>query len=40
LIGIFTVMFRISIEESFMQQHIPDYAAYKERTWALIPWIY
>ncbi len=40
LIGIFSVMFRISIEESFMQQHIPDYADYKERTWALIPFIY
>jgi protein-S-isoprenylcysteine O-methyltransferase Ste14 len=40
LVGIFTVMFRISIEESFMQQHIPDYADYKERTWALIPFIY
>ena len=40
LVGVFTVMFRISVEESFMQQHIPDYAAYKESTWALIPWIY
>jgi len=40
LVAVFTVMFRISIEESFLQQHIPDYAAYKERTWALIPFIY
>lgn len=40
LIGILGVMLRISIEESFMQSHIPDYAAYKERTWALIPYLY
>jgi len=40
LIGILGIMLRISIEESFMQQYIPDYAAYKERTWALIPFIY
>lgn len=40
LIGILGVMLRTSIEESFMQQHIPDYAAYKEHTWALIPFIY
>lgn len=40
LLGVFGFMFRISIEESFMQQHIPDYAEYKARTWALIPFIY
>jgi len=40
LIGIFGVILRISIEESFMQAHISDYAAYKERTWALIPYLY
>ena len=40
LIGVLGVMLRISIEESFMQRHVPDYAAYKERTWALIPFIY
>jgi protein-S-isoprenylcysteine O-methyltransferase Ste14 len=33
-------MLRISIEESFMQRHVPDYADYKERTWALIPYLY
>lgn len=40
LVGIFGVIFRISIEESFMQTHIPDYVDYKKRTWALIPYIY
>jgi len=40
LIGIFGVILRISIEESFMKVHIPDYEAYKERTWAMIPYIY
>lgn len=40
LIGVLGVLLRISIEESFMQKHIPDYAAYKERTWALIPFLY
>lgn len=40
LVGVLGVMLRISIEESFMQRHISDYAAYKERTWALIPYIY
>ena len=40
LVGVLGVMLRISIEESFMQQHIKDYAAYKERTWALIPFLY
>ncbi len=40
LVGILGVMLRISIEENFMQQHVPDYAVYKERTWALIPFIY
>lgn len=40
LVGFFGIMLRISIEESFMQQHIPDYADYKERTWAMIPFIY
>jgi len=40
LVGVLGVMLRITIEESFMQHHIPDYAAYKERTWALIPYIY
>lgn len=40
LIGVLGVMLRTSIEDSFMQQYIPDYAAYKERTWALIPFIY
>lgn len=40
LLGVFGFMFRISIEESFMEQHIPDYADYKARTWAMIPFIY
>jgi len=40
LVGILGVMLRISIEENFMQQHIPDYKEYKERTWALIPFLY
>ncbi len=40
LVGILGVMLRISIEESFMQRHVPDYADYKERTWALIPYLY
>jgi len=40
LVGILGVMLRISIEEAFMQQHIPDYEAYQERTWALIPYLY
>jgi len=29
LMGILGVILRISIEESFMAQHIPDYADYK-----------
>jgi protein-S-isoprenylcysteine O-methyltransferase Ste14 len=40
LIGILGVILRISIEESFMEQHVPDYADYKKRTWALVPYIY
>jgi protein-S-isoprenylcysteine O-methyltransferase Ste14 len=40
LLGVFGFMFRISVEESFLQQHMPDYAEYKARTWALIPFIY
>jgi protein-S-isoprenylcysteine O-methyltransferase Ste14 len=40
LVGVLGVMMRISIEESFIQQHVPDYAAYKKQTWALIPYIY
>ena len=40
LVGVLGVMLRISIEESFLQRHIQDYEAYKERTWALIPYIY
>jgi protein-S-isoprenylcysteine O-methyltransferase Ste14 len=40
LIGILGVIFRISVEESFLQQHIDDYEDYKKRTWALIPYIY
>lgn len=40
LIGVLGVILRISIEESFMQQHVPDYINYKKRTWALIPYIY
>jgi protein-S-isoprenylcysteine O-methyltransferase Ste14 len=40
LVGVLGVLLRISIEESFMQRHISDYAAYKERTWALIPFLY
>lgn len=40
LVAILGMMLRISIEESFMQQHISDYADYKERTWAMIPYIY
>lgn len=40
LVGIFGVIFRISIEESFIQTHIPDYIEYKKRTWALLPYIY
>ena len=40
LVGILGVLLRISIEESFLQKHVKNYAAYKERTWALIPYIY
>ena len=40
LIGVLGIMLRISIEESFIQSHIPDYETYKARTWALIPYIY
>jgi protein-S-isoprenylcysteine O-methyltransferase Ste14 len=40
LVGVLGVMLRISIEESFLQRHVQDYEAYKERTWALIPYIY
>jgi len=40
LIGVLGIMLRISIEESFIQSHIPDYKTYKARTWALIPFIY
>jgi protein-S-isoprenylcysteine O-methyltransferase Ste14 len=40
LVGVLGIMMRISIEESFIQQHVPDYAAYKKQTWALIPFIY
>jgi protein-S-isoprenylcysteine O-methyltransferase Ste14 len=40
LIGVLGIMLRISIEESFIQQHVPDYESYKARTWALVPYIY
>ena len=40
LVGVLGVLLRISIEENFLQRHVHDYAAYKERTWALIPYIY
>ena len=40
LIGVLGIMLRISIEESFIQAHIPDYKTYKARTWALITFIY
>ncbi len=40
LLGILAVIIRISIEECFMQEHLLDYQAYKERTWALIPFLY
>ncbi len=40
LIGILGIIFQISVEESFIQQYIPDYADYKQRTWGLIPFIY
>ncbi len=40
LVTILGLMLRISIEETFLQNHIPDYKAYKERTWAMIPFIY
>ncbi len=40
LVAILGIIFRISIEESFIQEHIADYEAYKERTWALIPYLF
>ena len=40
LICILGIVFRVSVEESFLQLHIPDYKSYKKRTWALIPFIY
>jgi protein-S-isoprenylcysteine O-methyltransferase Ste14 len=40
LMGILGVILRISIEESFMAKHVPDYAEYKKHTWALLPYIY
>jgi protein-S-isoprenylcysteine O-methyltransferase Ste14 len=40
LIAVLGIMLRISIEDSFIQSHIPDYESYKARTWALIPFIY
>ena len=40
LVGVLGVLLRISIEENFLQRHVHDYAAYKDRTWALIPYIY
>jgi protein-S-isoprenylcysteine O-methyltransferase Ste14 len=40
LIGVLGITIRISIEESYLQAHIPDYESYKAKTWALIPYIY
>jgi protein-S-isoprenylcysteine O-methyltransferase Ste14 len=40
LVGVLGVMLRISIEEAFLQRHVGDYAEYKERTWALVPYLY
>ena len=40
LVGVLGTILRISIEESYLQTHIPDYADYKKRTWAMIPFIY
>ena len=40
IIGILGVTFRISVEEAYLQEHVPDYESYKRKTWALIPYIY
>jgi len=40
LVCILGIVFRVSVEDSFLQVHIPDYKSYKKRTWALIPYIY
>jgi protein-S-isoprenylcysteine O-methyltransferase Ste14 len=40
LIAILGILFRITIEETFIQEHILDYEAYKEKTWALIPFLF
>ncbi len=40
LFCILGIIFRISVEESFLQGHIPDYEGYKKRTWAMIPYVY
>jgi protein-S-isoprenylcysteine O-methyltransferase Ste14 len=40
LVAVLGVMLRISIEEAFLQRHVSDYAEYKDRTWALIPYLY
>lgn len=40
LVCILGILFRVSVEESFLQDHIPDYKTYKKRTWAMIPYVY
>jgi protein-S-isoprenylcysteine O-methyltransferase Ste14 len=40
LVGVLGIILRISIEESFIQKHVPDYEVYKKKTWALIPYIF
>lgn len=40
LLGGIGILARIRIEERFLRQHLEGYAAYMEKTWALIPGLY
>jgi len=40
LLGFIGVLARIRIEERFLREHLEGYAAYMEKTWALLPGVY
>ena len=40
VLGAIGILWRIQIEERFLQAHLEGYEAYMERTWALFPWTY
>jgi protein-S-isoprenylcysteine O-methyltransferase Ste14 len=40
IVGLFFVLRAISIEEAYLTRHFPDYRAYAQNSWRLIPFFY